>query len=120
VAAALERSAALTLRFVDEPEGRRLNHEFRGKNYPTNVLTFVYSAPGAASLQGDIVICVPVAAREAAAQGIAPLAHLAHLVVHGVLHLQGYDHERDDDAAKMEMRESQILGNLGFPDPYAG
>jgi len=122
--AALERDASVTLRFVGEPEGRQLNTQFRGKGYATNVLTFVYDershdAPHDAPLAGDIVICVPVARREARAAGRPLRAHLAHLVVHGVLHLQGYDHERNRDAARMERREADLLRRFRYSDPYA-
>ena len=114
--AALGRPAEVTLRFVAEAEGRRLNREFRGRDYATNVLTFVY---GAKPLAGDIVICAPVVAREAREQGKPVRAHHAHLVVHGLLHLQGYDHERLADAERMEGRERRVLRSLGFADPYA-
>jgi probable rRNA maturation factor len=120
--AALERSAQVTLRLVDESEGRRLNREFRGKDYPTNVLTFAYADgdPLAADIvAGDIVLCAPVIAAEARSQHKEPHAHYAHLVVHGMLHLQGYDHEQDDEAAVMEARETEIVTALGYPDPYA-
>ena len=113
--AALARSAEVTLRFVAAAEGRRLNREFRGKDYATNVLTFVY---GERPLAGDVVICAPVIAAEARAQGKAVAAHHAHMVVHGLLHLQGFDHERAADAARMEGRERAILARLGYPDPY--
>ncbi|APV48777.1 rRNA maturation RNase YbeY [Betaproteobacteria bacterium GR16-43] len=114
--AALARKATLTLRYVGETEARRLNREFRGKDYATNVLTFVYDdTPG---LEGDIVICAAVVAREAKAQGKAVQAHHAHLLVHGVLHLQGLDHERERDAKRMEAREAAILARLGFANPY--
>ena len=116
--AALARKATLTVRYVGETEARRLNREFRGKDYATNVLTFVYG--GAPALEGDIVICAAVVAREAKAQGKALQAHHAHLLVHGVLHLQGFDHERDRDAQRMEAREKAILARLGFADPYEG
>ena len=124
-AAALERDARVTLRFVGAAEGRRLNRQFRGRDYATNVLTFVYDdvphdATRDAPLAGDIVICVPVVRREAKAARRTLHAHLAHLVVHGVLHLQGYDHERDADANVMEARETELLRRLGHPDPYAG
>jgi len=120
VAAALERPAAITVRFVDEAEGRKLNRIYRGKDSPTNVLTFVYSGPGDdPPLSGDIVVCTSVVQREAAAQRRSPRAHFAHLLVHGVLHLQGYEHDDERAARTMEMRETAILGNLGFPDPYA-
>jgi len=114
--AALARPAEVTLRLVAETEGRGLNREFRGRDYATNVLTFVYAAQ---PLAGDIVICAPVVAREARAQGKPVEAHYAHLVVHGMLHLQGYDHEGGRDAARMEGRERRILASLGFGDPYA-
>jgi probable rRNA maturation factor len=114
--AALSRDARVTLRYVAEAEGRRLNREFRGKDYATNVLTFIYSAK---PLEGDVVICAPVVAREAKAQGKSPAAHHAHLLVHGLLHLQGMDHERKAAAEHMETRERRILAKLGFGDPYA-
>jgi len=113
--AALSRNATVTLRYVAETEGRRLNREFRGKDYATNVLTFAYATK---PLEGDIVICAPVVAREAKAQGKSIAAHHAHLLVHGLLHLQGMDHERDADASRMEKRERAILATLGFDDPY--
>jgi len=114
--AALAKGAKVTLRYVAEAEGRRLNREFRGKDYATNVLTFIYSAR---PLEGDIVICAPVVAREAKAQGKALAAHHAHLLVHGLLHLQGMEHERAADAQRMERRERKVLASLGFEDPYA-
>lgn len=114
--AALEGDAEMTIRLVDEEEGRELNRDYRGKDYATNVLTFVYDdLPYTA---GDIVICPAVVAREAAEQGKTLEAHFAHLTVHGVLHLQGYDHEGDDEAEAMEARERQIVTKLGYPDPY--
>ena len=114
----------MTLRFVGEAEGRALNARFRGRAYATNVLTFVYddgihATNDASPLAGDIVICVPVVRREARARGRALRAHCAHLVVHGVLHLQGYDHDNDADAAAMEARESALLRALRYPDPHA-
>jgi len=115
--AALSRPASVTLRFVAEAEGRRLNRAFRGRDHATNVLTFVYE-PRARTLAGDVVICAPVVAREARAQGKSAEAHYAHLLVHGLLHLQGYDHERAADAARMERREKAVLARLGFADPY--
>lgn len=115
--AALAVPAVVTLRFVARAEGQRLNRAFRGKDYPTNVLSFLYSE--GAPLEGDVVICAPVVASEARAQGKAIRAHYAHLVVHGLLHLRGLDHERAADARKMERRERAILGELGFQDPYA-
>jgi probable rRNA maturation factor len=118
--AALARPATVTLRYVAEAEGRRLNREYRGRDYATNVLTFVYEGAPRGALAGDIVICAPVVAREARGQGKAVQAHHAHLLVHGLLHLQGFDHERGDEAACMERRERAILARLGFADPYAG
>ncbi len=114
--ATLARAASVTLRIVDEDEGRTLHRTYRGKDYATNVLTFVYSEEE--PLAGDIALCAPVVAREARAQSIALDAHYAHLTVHGVLHLQGYDHADDRGAAVMEARESQIMMELGFADPY--
>jgi probable rRNA maturation factor len=117
--AALARPARITVRFVGAAEGRRLNREYRGRDHPTNVLTFVYDGAGQRpALQGDIVLCVPVVAREARAQRLVPRARYAHLAVHGALHLQGYDHDRDRDAARMEARERSVLARLGFGDPY--
>lgn len=116
--AALERDVEVTLRLVGRAEGRRLNRDFRGRDHATNVLTFVYSDPGQ-PLAGDIVLCAPVVEAEARAQGKARDAHYAHLVVHGMLHLQGYDHERSAAAAAMEARESEIVTRLGYADPYA-
>ena len=104
------------MRFVASAEGRRLNREFRGRDYATNVLTFVY---GASPLAGDVVICSAVVAQEARTQGKPLRAHYAHLVVHGLLHLQGFDHESESDALRMERRERRILSGLGFGDPYA-
>ena len=116
-AASLSRPAIVTLRFVARAEGQRLNREFRAKDYPTNVLTFPYS--DRTPLEGDVVICAPVVASEAREQGKAIEAHYAHLVVHGLLHLQGLDHERAADTERMEQRERAILTRLGYADPYA-
>ena len=115
VKAALAVDAEITVRFVDEAEGRSLNHDYRAKDYATNVLSFIYSS---APVQGDLVICSPVVAREAQDQGKAIDAHYAHLVVHGVLHLQGFDHEIEAEAEAMEARETEIVIKLGYPDPY--
>ncbi len=114
--AALERDARLTVRIVGDGEARALNRIFRGQDRPTNVLTFVMSEEP--RLAGDLALCAPLIAREARAQGKSAAAHYAHLVVHGVLHLQGYDHEHDRAARAMERRETQIVTRLGFPDPY--
>ena len=113
---ALQRDANITLRIVDEPEGRELNKNYRGKDYATNVLTFVYD--DAEPLSGDMVICAPVVEREAAAQHKDLLAHYAHLAIHAALHLQGYEHENDADAAEMEALEIALMLKLGYPDPY--
>jgi probable rRNA maturation factor len=114
--AAAPRGGTVTLRYVAEAEGRRLNREFRGKDYATNVLSFPY---GEGALQGDIVICAPVVAREAREQSKEVAAHHAHLLVHGLLHLAGYDHEQGEaQARRMETRERRILRQLGFSDPY--
>ena len=117
--AAVTRRALVTLRYVAEAEARRLNRDFRGKDYATNVLTFIYDDARRGAVAGDVVICAPVVAREARAQGKQLAAHHAHLLVHGLLHLQGYDHERDGEAARMERRERAVLRRLGFADPYA-
>ena len=114
-ARAAAKSGAVTVRYVGEAEGRRLNREFRGRDYATNVLSFPY---GRSPLAGDIVICAPVVAREARAQGKPVKAHHAHMLVHGLLHLRGFDHERDEEAKAMERRERAILAKLGFSDPY--
>lgn len=117
VRAAQEMPMTVTVRFVDAVEGRRLNRVFRGKDYATNVLSFVYED---ALVSGDLVICLPVVRREAQEQGKPVLAHLAHMVVHGMLHLQGYDHETNErDALRMEAREREILARFRIPDPYA-
>jgi len=114
--AALQRDANITLRIVDEPEAQELNRTYRGKDYATNVLTFVYD--DAEQSTGDVVICAPVVAREAAAQHKDLLAHYAHLVIHAALHLQGYGHDDDADAAEMEALEIALMVKLGYPDPY--
>jgi probable rRNA maturation factor len=115
--AALMRDAAVTLRFVGTREAQTLNAVFRGKDHATNVLTFVYDDGD--GLAGDIVLCTPVLRREAREQGKTYLEHCAHLVVHGMLHLQGYDHDQPRAARAMERRETAILASLGVPDPYA-
>jgi probable rRNA maturation factor len=136
VAAALDgrrARAALTVRIVDEAEGRALNLQYRGQDRPTNVLSFPFEPPpgiadlariggelgdGIADLIGDLVVCAPVVRREALEQGKAEPAHWAHLVVHGALHLLDYDHLTDPEAAAMEGLETAILLGLGFPPPY--
>src|SRR5690606_9098897 len=113
----------LTIRLVDEEEGRELNRTWRHKDYATNVLSFPADVPDEfldIPLLGDLVICVPVVEREAAEQGKTPEAHWAHLVIHGCLHLLGYDHIEDAEAEEMEGLERELLAELGHPDPYAG
>ena len=122
--AALEkkvRRADLAIRVVAEREGRALNRHYRGKDYATNVLSFPAELPEGVKLPvlGDIVICAPVVSREAHQQGKEVLAHYAHLTVHGVLHLLGWDHENKREAEAMEALERQILDSLGYNDPYA-
>lgn len=116
VKAALMQDAEIVLRLVDETEGRELNRQFRNKDYATNVLTFVYD--DTQPLTGDIVLCAAIVKKEAGQQHKNLLAHYAHLTVHGVLHLQGYDHIEDTEAAAMEQMETQILARLGYDDPY--
>jgi probable rRNA maturation factor len=103
----------VVLRIVGLKEGRKLNLAYRKRDKPTNVLSFPYGNGG-----GDIVLCHPVIAREARAQGKPLAAHYAHLVVHGILHLRGYDHEKKQDAERMEQREIRVLRRLGFRNPY--
>jgi probable rRNA maturation factor len=118
VRAALGAPAQITLRIVDEAEGRALNRGYRGRDYATNVLTFDYQA--APRVVADIVLCAPVIAREARAQRKTLAAHYAHLIVHGTLHAQGFDHERAADARRMQAREAEVLAALGVADPYRG
>ena len=129
VAAALKgriRDADLAVRIVDTKEGRALNRHYRGKDYATNVLSFPAEVPEGLPknvkfpLLGDLVICAPVVAREAAEQSKPLKDHYAHLTVHGVLHLLGWDHEDDKEAEAMEQLEREILADLGIADPYAG
>ena len=115
--AALKRNAQVTLRIVGAREARALNRRYRNKDYATNVLTFVYD--GQRPLSGDIALCAPVVAHEARTLGISRDAHYAHLVVHGMLHLQGHDHQKAVDARRMERLETRILEQLGYADPYA-
>ena len=116
VKAALTRNAEIVLRIVDEAEARDLNRNFRGKDYATNVLTFVYG--DAQPLSGDIVLCATVVEKEAKQQHKNLTAHYAHLTVHGVLHLQGWNHENETDAVAMERLETAIVTKLGYDDPY--
>ena len=116
VRAALEQPGEIAVRIVDEDEGRRLNREFRGKDYATNVLTFDYTHEPVVA--ADLVLCAPVVEQEAQAAGITLQAHYAHLLVHGTLHAQGYDHETAQQAQVMEGRESELLPRLGFADPW--
>ncbi|UZD54564.1 rRNA maturation RNase YbeY [Caldimonas aquatica] len=115
--AALERPGEITVRIVDEDEGRTLNRDYRGKDYATNVLTFDYAHEPV--VVADLILAAPVVEREAREMGKTLEAHYAHLLVHGTLHAQGYDHESDDEAEAMEARETEILLALGFDDPYA-
>jgi len=117
VQSALERSAEVTIRFVDAEEGQSLNRDYRGKDYATNVLSFVYETRPL--VLGDLVVCLPVVVREAQEQGKTVDAHFAHMIVHGILHLHGYDHETSaKDAEKMEAKERTILARLAYADPY--
>ena len=116
VRAALEHDARITVRIIGRAEGKSLNRHFRGGDAPTNVLSFVYR--DAPPYEGDLALCAPVVTREAREQRKSVAAHYAHLVVHGTLHVQGYDHEKTKDAAVMETRESRIVTKLGYPDPY--
>jgi probable rRNA maturation factor len=135
---ALRCDASLTLRLVDVPEGRSLNNQYRSKNYATNVLTFVYDDdplypdiaqekpatksthpdPSGSTVRGDVVICAPVVEDEAKQQRKTPVAHYAHLCVHAALHLQGYEHDEEEEALEMESMESALMLELGFQDPY--
>ncbi len=113
-----KRRGQITVRFVDADEARRLNRDYRHRDYATNVLSFPYAREPVVC--GDLVLCAPVVAREAAEQGKPLEAHYAHLIVHGLLHLQGYDHETSArQAAEMESRERRVMHALGYPDPYA-
>jgi probable rRNA maturation factor len=116
--AALNRPGEITVRIVGAAEARRLNRRYRGEDRATNVLSFPYALSRGA-VQGDIVLCAPVIAREAHAQGKTLEAHFAHLVIHATLHLQGHDHARRHDAKRMEALEKRLLTKLGYPDPYA-
>ena len=123
VQAALLAPAELTIRFVDAEEGRVLNRDYRGKDYATNVLTFAYNEGEQVAddepTRADIILCTDVLEKEAAEQSKTVEEHTAHLVVHGVLHAQGYDHDDDEEATEMEQLEREVLAALGYPDPYA-
>ena len=116
--AALVGGGEIAIRLVEADEGQALNKEYRGKDYATNVLSFPYDTDPVVS--GDLVICPSVVVREASEQNKPLAAHYAHLTVHGMLHLQGWDHENDDDAQAMETEETEILAAMGYPDPYMG
>jgi probable rRNA maturation factor len=123
VQAALFAPAELTIRFVDAAEGQALNRDYRAKDYATNVLTFAYNegedVADDAPTQADIILCTDVLEQEAKQQKKTVEEHAAHLIVHGVLHAQGYDHDDDEEAAEMEGIETEILAALGYADPYA-
>jgi len=114
--AALQAEAEITVRIVGLEEGQTLNHDYRKKDYATNILTFDYTYEPVVT--ADLVLCAPVIAQEAQEQGKTLQAHYAHLLVHGALHAQGWDHELDEDAQVMELRESEIMSRLGFDNPY--
>jgi len=115
-----QKSAELTIRIVDTEESHQLNHEYRGKDKPTNVLSFPFDAPPGIELDllGDLIICRQVVEKEAEEQNKPLLAHWAHMVVHGSLHLLGYDHIEDDEAEEMESLETEIMQAMGLEDPY--
>ncbi len=116
IRAALESPAEITVRIVDAEGGQALNRDFRQKDYATNVLTFDYSHEPV--VVADLILCAPVVETEAAAEKVTLEAHYAHLLVHGTLHAQGFDHEADDEAEVMEARETEVLAGLGYADPY--
>jgi len=117
VKAALETDAEIAVRIVDADEGQALNKDFRKKSYATNVLTFDYAQEPV--VMADLIVCAPVIEQEALDQGKSLEAHYAHMLVHGTLHAQGWDHLKKKEAEAMEAREREILAALGFPDPYA-
>ena len=117
VKAALDTDAEIAVRIVDAEEGQALNKDFRKKNYATNVLTFDYAQEPV--VMADLIVCAPVIEQEAAEQGKSLEAHYAHMLVHGTLHAQGWDHLKKKEAEAMEAREREILAALGFDDPYA-
>ena len=112
----LEVDGEITVRIVDAEEGQTLNREYRHKDYATNVLTFDYTQ--APVVSADLVLCAPVISKEAKEQKKTLQAHYAHMIVHGTLHAQGWDHELDEDAEVMELRETEIMARLGFKNPY--
>ena len=116
IRAALQSEAEITVRIVDSAEGQALNRDYRQKDYATNVLTFDYTQEPIVT--ADLVLCAPVVAAEAKDQEKTLEEHYAHLLVHGALHAQGWDHDEDEDAKVMELRESEIMTRLGFPNPY--
>ena len=118
VKSAVQLNGLITLRFVNAAEGKKLNFAFRNKDYATNVLTFPYELSKKA-IAADIIFCLPVIQKEASDQSKAVKAHLAHLIIHGCLHAQGFDHENDKEATKMEGQEIILLKSLGFTNPYA-
>ena len=113
---ALESPAEITVRIVDAQEGQALNRDYRQKDGATNVLTFDYTMEPVVT--ADLVLCAPVVAQEAKEQGKTLEAHYAHLIVHGTLHAQGWDHDLEEDAEVMEMRETDLMARLGFDNPY--
>jgi probable rRNA maturation factor len=117
-----ETAVMLNVRIVDQAEGWALNRQWRGKDYATNVLSFPADTPAVEGVRvlGDVVLCAPVIVREAVEQGKSPESHWAHLVIHGVLHLLGFDHTDGPGAGRMEAREAALLSGLGFPNPYEG
>ncbi|APW45564.1 rRNA maturation RNase YbeY [Rhodoferax antarcticus] len=114
---ALQSEAEITVRIVDAEEGQALNRDYRHKDHATNVLTFDYTQEPIVT--ADLVLCAPVVAQEAKEQNKTLEEHYAHLLVHGTLHAQGWDHNEDEDAQVMELRESEIMARLGFENPYA-
>jgi len=119
VRSALKHASTLTLRFVNSDEGQMLNRDFRNKDYPTNVLTFAYTDTDSADFyEADIILCTDVIMEEAKNQNKSLKDHLAHLIIHGVLHAQGYDHEKEEDANEMESLETAILSRFGIANPY--
>ncbi len=115
------QEVSVTIRVVDEPEMIELNNKYRGNNKRTNVLAFPFQDPPGqkTGILGDIVICAPVVEQEAEAGGLTSKSHWAHMIVHGIMHLQGYDHDSDKKAREMEDQETHVLSSLGFPSPYS-